>query len=251
MSDPLRLSVIVPAHNEERRLGATLDALFRFLAECPFRSEILVVENASTDGTAELVRRRTSHHPELRLIQTPLPGKGRAVRMGMLHARGEWRFFCDADLSMPVEEILRFLPPDSGDADISIGSREAVGAHRFGEPMLRHLTGRVFSLAVKWLVMGGYEDTQCGFKCFRGSIVEDLFKRQRFNGWTFDVELLFLARRAGYKIREVPIPWYYQADSRVRVVSDSVLMLIDLMRIRWNAIRGVYEHANSEMQAGS
>jgi dolichyl-phosphate beta-glucosyltransferase len=246
MSDHPLLSVIVPAHNEERRLGATLGKLFHFLKDRSYASEILVVENASTDRTAELVRQLLPEHPELRLIQTPLGGKGRAVRIGMLQALGEWRFFCDADLSMPVEEIEHFLPPFSGEADISIGSREAMGAHRFGEPILRHLTGRIFSLAVKWLVMGGYEDTQCGFKCFRGAIVESLFTRQQFDGWTFDVELLYLASRLGYRIREVPIPWYYQADSRVRLVSDSLSMFIDLLRIRWNAARGAYDCPHPE-----
>jgi glycosyltransferase involved in cell wall biosynthesis len=251
MSNPPWLSVIVPAHNEERRLGATLDTLFRYLHARDYSSEILVVENASADGTADLVRQECIRHPELRLLQTTRLGKGRAVRIGMLHATGEWRFFCDSDLSMPIEELDRFLPPISGDADISIGSREAPGAHRHGEPVLRHVTGRIFTQMVKWFVMGGFEDTQCGFKCFRAAVAEDLFSRQRLNGWSFDVEVLYLARRAGYRIREVPIPWFFRADSRVRLVGDSLHMLMDLARIHWNTRRGLYEKNNSGTASGS
>jgi dolichyl-phosphate beta-glucosyltransferase len=162
----------------------------------------------------------------------------------MLSAKGVYRFLCDADLSMPVEEFERFFPPRLLDADVAIGSREAVGARRFDEPAYRHLTGRVFSLAVKLLVMRGFEDTQCGFKCFRGAAAEDLFSRQRFNGWSFDVEVLYLARRRGFRIREVPVSWYYQSDSRVRLVHDSLLMFVDLIRIRWFDLRGVYAAPN-------
>jgi dolichyl-phosphate beta-glucosyltransferase len=245
------LSVIVPAFNEERRLGATLDTLFRYLQARDYSFEILVVENASSDGTADLVRQACIHHPELQLLQIKQPGKGRAVRVGMLRATGEWRFFCDSDLSMPIEELDRFLPPCSGDADISIGSREAPGAHRHEEPLLRHITGRIFTQMVKWFVMGGFEDTQCGFKCFRAAVAEDLFSRQRLTGWSFDVEVLFLARRAGYRIREVPIPWFFRSDSRVRLIGDSLHMLMDLARIQWNSWHGLYEQKNPRAASGS
>jgi dolichyl-phosphate beta-glucosyltransferase len=162
----------------------------------------------------------------------------------MLRAGGSFRFLCDADLSMPVEEIERFLPPRLADADVAIGSREAAGARRFNEPAYRHLTGRMFSLAVKMLVMRGFEDTQCGFKCFRDSAAEYLFSRQRFDGWSFDVEVLYLARRHGCRIREVPVSWHYQSDSRIRLVSDSFTMFMDLLRIRWFDLRGTYAKPN-------
>jgi len=236
------LSVIVPAYNEERRLPATLDKLQAYLSRQPFSHEIAVVDNASTDRTAELVRERMRGDPRLRLIQTPVRGKGAAVRTGMMSTHGQYRFLCDADLSMPVEEFERFYPPRMPEADIAIASREAAGARRFNEPGYRHITGRVFSLAVAALVMRGFQDTQCGFKCFRGPVAEDLFSRQLFDGWSFDVEVLYLARRRGYRIREVPVSWYYQADSRVRLFSDSLVMFLDLLRIRWFDLRGVYDH---------
>jgi len=186
----------------------------------------------------------------LRLLQSTVCGKGAAVRLGMLRAAGDYRFFCDADFSMPAEEIGRFLPPSQTEADLAIGSREVAGAQRFNEPPYRHLTGRIFSLAVKLLVMGGFEDTQCGFKCFRASVAEDLFSRQRLDGWSFDVEVLYLARKRGYRIREVPISWYFQSESRIRLVQDSVRMFSDLVRIRWLSATGAYDKANPRLQTG-
>jgi dolichyl-phosphate beta-glucosyltransferase len=238
------LSVVIPAYNEERRLPATLEKLRAHLSRSSFSYDIWVVDNGSTDRTAELVREYARGYPPLKLTGCAVRGKGAAVRTGMLRARGAHRFLCDADLSMPVEQIERFLPPQQADADIAIGSREAAGARRFEEPGYRHFTGRVFSLAVKLLVMRGFEDTQCGFKCFRGPVAEDVFSRQRFNGWAFDVEVLYLARQRGYRIREVPVSWYYQSDSRVRLASDSLFMFTDLIRIRWLDLRGTYAKPN-------
>jgi dolichyl-phosphate beta-glucosyltransferase len=238
------LSVIIPALNEEGRLPATLDKIRAYLARQAFTHDVWVVDNGSTDRTAELVREYARSYPALRLASCPVRGKGAAVRTGMLRAGGKFRFLCDADLSMPVEEFEHFYPPLLDDADIAIGSREAAGARRYHEPGYRHLTGRVFSLAVKLLVMRGFEDTQCGFKCFRDSAAEYLFSRQRFDGWSFDVEVLFLARRRGLRIREVPVSWYYQADSRIRLAGDSFRMFLDLIRIRWCDLRGVYARPN-------
>jgi dolichyl-phosphate beta-glucosyltransferase len=247
---PPFLSVIIPARNEERRLPATLERVQEFLARQPYRAEILVVENGSTDRTGEVVRQMLERYPAIRLLRSPVCGKGYAVRFGMLQAKGEYRFFCDADFSMPVEQIERFLPPLLPEADVAIGSREAAGARRFDEPRFRQLTGRVFTLAVKLLVMGGFEDTQCGFKCFRAAVAEDLFSRQRLDGWSFDVEVLFLARKRGYHIREVPIPWYYHSDSRIQVFRDSLRMFADLVRIRWSSAKGEYDKTNPRLPAG-
>jgi dolichyl-phosphate beta-glucosyltransferase len=241
------LSIIIPAYNEERRLPATLDKILAYLSGCRFSHDVWVIDNGSTDRTADVVREYARRHPSLRLEQIAVRGKGVAVRTGMLRAEGAFRFLCDADLSMPVEEFERFFPPILEDSDIAIGSREVLGARRFGEPGYRHLTGRVFSLAVKLLVMRGLEDTQCGFKCFRAAAAEDLFSRQRFNGWSFDVEVLYLARRRGYRIHEVPISWYYQSDSRIRLASDSLNMFADLLRIRWFDLRGMYARPNPHL----
>lgn len=250
MTKPPFLSVIIPAHNEERRLPSTLERLQQYLRRQTYSSDIWVVENGSMDRTADVVRACAQQDAAVHLLQSPIRGKGSAVRLGMLRATGAYRFFCDADFSMPVEEIECFLPPQLDGVDVAIGSREAKGARRFDEPRYRHLTGRFFSLAVKLLVMRGFEDTQCGFKCFRASAAEDLFSRQRFDGWSFDVEVLFLARKRGLRIREVPISWYYQADSRIRLVDDSIRMFWDLLKIRWNNAMGLYETNIPRVQTG-
>jgi hypothetical protein len=159
----------------------------------------------------------------------------------MLEAGGGFRFFADVDLSMPISEVNRFLPPALTDTDIAIGSREAPGAMRYNEPAFRHFTGRVFNTLVRWVALHGLQDTQCGFKCFRAEVVEDIFPYQTITGWTFDVELLYIARLRGYRIVEVPVPWYFDSQSKVRVIDDSVKMALDLLTIRRNARAGRYD----------
>jgi len=178
--------------------------------------------------------------PTLRVLQESRPGKGSAIRRGMMDAHGEYRFVADADFSMPVEEIDRFLPP-ACDYDIAIASREAPGAVRYGEPYYRHFTGRVFNFLIRALVLPGLQDTQCGFKCFRAIVAETIFRHQTLTGWSFDVEILLIARRHGYTIREIGIPWHYTAGSKISVLRDSRRMFLDLLTIRRNARRGVYD----------
>ena len=240
MAEEIFLSVVIPAHNEEHRLPSTLRRLQEFLPTQGYTFEVIIVENGSRDGTRAVVERARPGFAQLRLLSVPRAGKGGAVRAGMLAARGAFRFMCDADLSMPIEEVSRFLPPRV-EAEVTIGSREAQGARRFGEPAYRHLMGRVFAQAVKLIVLRGFEDTQCGFKCYRARAAQDVFSRQVLQGWTFDVEDLLLARRLGYSVVDVPIPWTYQAESRVQVAADSLRMLADLVRIRVNWMRGVYD----------
>lgn len=237
---PLFLSVVIPAYNEEARLPTTLSRVLAYLQRQPYTWEVLVVDNASTDRTGDIVRSLAEAQPGLRLLREERRGKGLAVRKGLLAARGEYRFMCDADLSMPIEEIVRFLPPELGEADIAIGSREAPGAVRYGEPAYRHWIGRAFNCLVRLLAVPGIHDTQCGFKCFRAAVAEDLFSVQRLDGWTFDVEVLFLAQRRGYRVVEIGVPWTHEQGSRVHPLRDSVIMLIDLFRIRCNWRRGVY-----------
>lgn len=234
------LSIIIPAHNEEVRLPESMDRILSFLAKQPYTSEVLVVENGSLDRTFEIAAQYAREHEQVAVLQEEQAGKGRAVRRGMLEAKGQYRFICDADLSMPISEVNRFLPPERQDYDIAIASREAPGAVRFGEPAYRHWVGRVFNFLVRAIAVRGFQDTQCGFKCFRGPIADRLFPLQQLNGWTFDVEVLFLAQRFGFRIIEVPIPWYYHPGSRVRLFQDSLAMLADLFRIRINWMRGVY-----------
>ncbi len=234
------LSVIIPAHNEESRLPPTLKAVDAYLARQPYSSEVLVVENGSQDLTAVVTEAFAADHPRVRLIREHGRGKGLAVRRGMREGLGEYRFICDADLSMPIEEVSKFLPPQLDDYDVAIGSREAPGARRYNEPLYRHLQGRVFSNLVKVLAMPGFEDTQCGFKCFRREVAGDLFGVQVFDGLSFDVEVLYIARKRGYRIVEVPIDWYYRAESRVQPLADPLRMLRDILLIRRNWYGGRY-----------
>jgi glycosyltransferase involved in cell wall biosynthesis len=237
--DPF-LSLVVPAHNEQARLPESLPQIHDFLSARDFDWEIIVVDSGSVDRTAEVVRGYAARWPGLRLEQVDRPGKGLAVRRGMLAARGAYRFICDADLSMPIDQVPRFLPPQLTGVDLAIASREAPGAVRYGEPAYRHAIGRAFNLLVRALTIPEIQDTQCGFKCFSRAAAEDLFRVQRLDGWTFDVEVLYVALRRGYRITEVPIPWYYNPGSRVRVLRDSVTMFADLFRVRRNWHRGLY-----------
>jgi glycosyltransferase involved in cell wall biosynthesis len=239
-SNPL-LSLIIPAYNEAERLPASLAQIHAFLSKQTFSSEIIVVENGSTDGTFAIVEGLKQHIPNLTLLHEHTPGKGWAVRQGMLAARGEFRFICDAGLSMPVEQVTRFLPPALPDAPIAIASREAPGALRYDEPEYRHLIGRAFNTLVRLMLLPDLQDTQCGFKCFRADAAQAVFPLVTIRGWTFDVEALFIARKLGFAITEVPIPWRYYPRSRVKVLRDSLHMGLDLLRIRLNALRGIYQ----------
>ena len=234
------LSIVIPAHNEETRLPRALGQVFAFLDNQDYSSEVIVVENGSTDRTLEVAQGFALNFPNLRILHEDLPGKGRAIRRGVLEAHGEYRFSADADLSMPVEEVNRFLPPASS-CDLAIASREAPGAIRYNEPAYRHLTGRIYNYLIRSLVLPGLQDTQCGFKCFRAPVAEDVFRFQTLTGWSFDVEILYISRRRGYTIAEIGVPWYYNPGSKVNVLHDSWRMFFDLLTIRRNARRGVYD----------
>lgn len=236
------LSIIIPAYNEAGRLPTSLGRILDYLAQQPYWAEVIVVENGSSDATADIVRAMLTDHPQLKLIQAKTRGKGNAVREGMLTAQGDWLFMADADLSMPITELDKFFPTGVGpDYDIAIASREAPGAVRYDEPPMRHLMGRVFNGLVKLLAVPGFQDTQCGFKCFRREVARDVFARQTLTGWGFDVEVLYIARQHGYRIVEIPIHWYYQTDSRVQPVKDTLRMVRELLTVRVNDLRGVYD----------
>ena len=208
------LSIIIPAYNEEDRLPHTLEQVFTFLAGEGYPAEVIVVENGSSDKTFSLAQDLMKKYPNLRVLHNEEAGKGLAVKRGMFAAKGKFRVFCDADLSMPIEEVRRFIPPNLNN-DIVIASREVEGAVRYDEPSYRHFTGRIFNLLIRLLALPKLHDTQCGFKCFRDDIVEDVFQYQSIDGWAFDVEILFIARMRGYEIEELPIPWYYNEESKI------------------------------------
>ena len=243
MASPF-LSIIIPAYNEEQRLPSTLEQIFSFLKEQSYSAEVLVVENGSVDRTYEIAQDFARRHSNLRAFRVEQRGKGSAVKKGMLGAQGEYRFLCDADLSMPIAEVNRFLPPVLTDFDIAIGSREAPGAVRYNEPSYRHWGGRGINLLIRLLALPGLHDTQCGFKCFRAEIAEDIFRYQTFNGISFDPEILFIARLRGYRIVEIPIHWYYSDESRINLFQDTLALVKDLLVIRQNARRGVYDPKN-------
>jgi dolichyl-phosphate beta-glucosyltransferase len=241
------LSIVIPAYNEEQRLPPSLRKIATFLRQQPFTAEILVVENGSRDGTSAVIERfiaeevRSADPFTVALLHSR-PGKGIAVKTGMLAATGEYRFICDADLAMPIEEIAKFLPSGSSTQqyDIAIASREAPGAVRYDEPVYRHLMGRIFNLLVRTLAVPGIQDTQCGFKCFTHSAAEMVFPLQRIDGWGFDVEVLYIARAKGLHLVEIPIHWHYQADSRVRPIQDTINMVRELLKIRRFGRAGFY-----------
>jgi glycosyltransferase involved in cell wall biosynthesis len=234
------LSIIIPAYNEEARLPRALGQVFAFLNKQAYTAEVLVIENGSRDHTLEVARGFMRDFPGLHVLHEDQPGKGYAVRRGMLEAIGEYRFFADADFSMPIEQINCFLPPACS-SDIAIASREVAGAVRYGEPGYRHLTGRVYNFLIRSMVLPGLQDTQCGFKCFRASVAEDIFPYQTLTGWSFDVEVLAIARRRSYTITEIGIPWYYNPGSKLSVLGQSWRMFIDLLKIRRNARQGAYD----------
>lgn len=249
--DRPRLSIVVPAYNEQTRLPASLDAIQRYLARQPQSWEVVVVDDGSEDRTAEVVEERQSATPHLRLVRNPHQGKASAVRSGVLASRGEIIFFCDADLSMPIEEISKFLPLVERGYSVVIGSREAPGARRYGEPPYRHFMGRIYNRLVRAVVLGDFHDTQCGFKCFTRAAALDIFPRLqvRTDGATirgpmvtgFDVEILYLARKLGYRVTEVGVDWYYTPGTKVNPARDTFLMLFDLLKVRVNDRRGVYD----------
>jgi len=233
-------SLIIPAHNEEHRLPDTLNQVAAYLQAQPYEFEVLVVENCSTDNTLAVAQTFAAQNPWVRVLQNTQRGKGLAVKRGMLEAQGEYRFMCDADLSMPITEIGKFIPPALKGYDIVIASREAPGSIRYNEPVYRHLGGRGINLIIRLLALPGLQDSQCGFKCFTARAAEDLFQVQTLNGWSFDIELLFVARMRGYRLTEVPIHWYFQCESKVHAVRDALRMIGDIFTIRRNARRGLY-----------
>jgi glycosyltransferase involved in cell wall biosynthesis len=238
------LSIIIPAYNEESRLPDTLAKVGSFLAAQSYTSEVWIVNNKSTDRTAEIITDFSSRYPSMQGLFEAQPGKGAAVRCGMLQARGDYAFMCDADLSMPIEELNNFLPPRVEGIDLAIASREAAGAIRYQEPHFRHLGGRMMNWLIQLLILPGLNDTQCGFKCFSREAAQDLFSHQTLPGWSFDIELLAIARQRKYKIQEIPIPWIYHQESKVHAVRDALQILMDIQTIRRNFRQGRYDPEN-------
>ncbi len=237
------LTVVIPAYNEAARITPTLRAIVACLRAWDRDFEVLVVDDGSRDETSAVVEGLRSELRELRLIRLAQnQGKGYAVRTGVLNSRRDLILMCDADLATPIEELARLQSVVASGADVAIGSRELSAAGVTVEARwYRRVMGRTFHLVVELLTVQGYRDTQCGFKLFRGSVAQDLFTRMRMAGFSFDVELLVMARRRHYRVEEIPVNWVHQPGSRVNLVTDSLRMLVDLVRIRRNCLRGSYD----------
>jgi len=243
MTQPLELSIIIPAFNEELRLPKTLQQIHAYLAARQMRVEVLVVDDGSTDGTAELVEQVRRERPELRLISNGRNrGKGFSVRHGMMEARGEIALFTDADLSAPIEEADKLIAClRGGHYDGAIGSRavnrKLIEVH---QSLLREVAGIAFNRVVRLIAGIQFADTQCGFKAFLRERARIIFEQQRTEGFGFDPEILFLARRHGLRVAEVPVRWAHDPATKVHVFRDSIRMFGDVFAIRWNALLGRY-----------
>lgn len=251
MTNSPYLSVVIPAYNEEPNFEkGALDDIPSYLAKQEYSHEVIIVDDGSEDKTAKLAQDFVKKHEHFRVIKNPHQGKAETVKTGVLSAKGKFVLFTDFDQATPISEIEKLLPlfPEY---DIVIGSRQLPGAKREKEPFYRHLMGLVFNLIVQLIAVRGIWDTQAGFKCFKAEVARKLFTKLKVYGkgkkvkgamvTAFDVELLFIAKKNSYKIKEIPIIWRHVATSRVSPIKDSLRMLRDVIKIRLNDLRGIYD----------
>lgn len=238
-------SIVIPAYNESGRIRPTLDEVLRFSRASNWDVEIMVVDDGSHDDTPDIIREYSKSHPQIMLVENPENhGKGYSVRAGMLQARGDICLFTDADLSSPISEAQHLFDALAAGADIAIGSRwlrAELQTER--QPLYRQLMGRVFNLLLRVILRLHYVDTQCGFKAFRRDAAQRVFPPMKIERWGFDPEILFLARKLGLVVTEVPVVWAHSEGTRLHPVRDGVRMFGDVMRIRWNSITGGYSAA--------
>jgi dolichyl-phosphate beta-glucosyltransferase len=240
--EPVTYSIILPAYNESARIGGTLNRILAHAVQCGWNVEVIVVNDGSTDETAEIVRARAAEHSTLRLLENPgNRGKGYSVRNGMLRARGDILLFSDADLSSPIEEADKLFAAIAQGADIAIGSRWLDRRLQIRkQPALRRLLGRIFNLALRLILGLQFKDTQCGFKAFTRRSAQAIFPLQRIERWGFDPELLYLAKKLGFVVREVPVAWSHREGTRIHPLRDGIRMFTELLRVRWYALKGNY-----------
>ena len=240
-------SIVIPAYNESARLGGTLEKVLGYVREQQWDAEVIVVNDGSRDNTAEIVRTFAAKHPVLRLLENPgNRGKGYSVRNGMLNARGRVALFSDADLSSPIEEAPKLFQALEEGADIAIGSRwlrAEMQTQR--QPLHRQLFGRVFNLLLRLTLGLQFKDTQCGFKAFKQPAAKAIFPLQKIERWGFDPEILFLARKLGYKVVEVPVRWGHSGGARINPLIDGARMFQEMLHIRWNDLKGRYNVAST------
>jgi len=238
----LTYSFIIPAYNESSRIRPTLDEILRYTAEQNWDAETLVVDDGSRDDTPDVVREYARVHSQIRLLQNPgNRGKGFSVRNGMLHARGDLCLFTDADLSSPISEAQKLFDAIRAGADVAIGSRWLRAELQTGrQPLYRQAFGRIFNLVLRLFLGLQFKDTQCGFKTFRREAAHRIFPLQKIERWGFDPEILYIARRMGFKVAEVPVLWAHSEGTRLHPFRDGIRMFVDVLHIRWYAITGAY-----------
>lgn len=238
----MRYTVVIPAYNESRRIGPTLDRVLEYIRQQAWDAEVVIVNDGSKDDTAEIVRGYERRDERLRLIENPgNRGKGYSVRNGMLHARGEVLLFSDADLSAPIEEAEKLFRAIGEGADVAIGSRWLrADLQTERQPIMRQLFGRVFNLILRVVLGLKFKDTQCGFKAFTRAAAQNIFPRQRIERWGFDPELIFLAQKFGYRVVETAVAWAHAGDSTISPLKDGTRMFAEVLKIRWNDLSGKY-----------
>jgi glycosyltransferase involved in cell wall biosynthesis len=235
-------SIVIPAFNESARIGATLADVVRCIQANGWNAEIIVVDDGSTDNTSAIVKTFADLYPFVHLLPNGRNcGKGYSVRNGMLHAAGEIVLFTDADLSSPMEEAHRLFAAIREGADAAIGSRWLESSRqKIRQPFYRRFFGRCFNFVTRMIMRLPFADTQCGFKAFTRQAAQTVFQLQRIERWGFDPEILFIALKRGYVVREVPVTWGHDERSRISYLRDGLQMLKELVLIRWNALTGVY-----------
>lgn len=240
---PSTYSFVIPAYNESERLAASLPKVLDYVGKRQLPSEVIVVNDGSSDDTADVVRRFMAAHPDVRLVENPgNRGKGYSVRNGMLHAHGDVILFTDADLSSPIYEADKLFRAIEQGADVAIGSRwlqAELQTER--QPWHRQLYGRLFNFALRMVLGLRYRDTQCGFKAFTRSAAHTIFTRQRVERWGFDPELLFLANKFKLRTVEIPVEWAHDHRSKISPVRDGLKMGVEMLAVRWNDLQGLYK----------
>lgn len=226
----MEISIIIPAYNEEKIIRKSISKVIEFLEHEKIEYELIVVDDCSTDRTGVIIKNFNSKKVILIKNKNNM-GKGCAIKEGILNAKKDLILFSDADLSTPIKELSNLLKYID-DYDIVIGSRRIDGSLiKIKQPFYRTIPGRIFPILVNLMILRGIKDTQCGFKLFKRNAAKDIFQKQRIKGFCFDVEILYLAKKAGYKIKEVPITWNNSADSKVNIIADPIKMFIDLLKI--------------------
>jgi dolichyl-phosphate beta-glucosyltransferase len=249
----MEYSIVIPVFNESDKISQNLTQVVGFMRTFSKKFEVVVVDDGSRDNTAKIVSNYAKDNPEVKLVKNPHKGKGYTVLTGMKKAKGDLVYMADADLSTPIEELKKLsIWIKEHEYDIVIASREGVGANRVDEPFYRHLMGRVFNLVVQLVAIPGIKDTQCGFKLFTNDAAQKVFGMLDIYGddtqeieeaylGAWDVEVLFIAKKLGYRIKEIPVKWVYVKTTRLSPLRDSFKMFVDVVKVRLNDLKGKYK----------